>query len=251
MGMRVVHEPRALLRWELLPALSDVARSLSRDTLSGHAVQLYISPPVHLRGAGDRARAVGCVCSRPGARRALSLFPRHFPVTFQQEGQFRGGPCPRPVHKGPAQPPPPAVSQSRPIRATMRGARLRQLLGETLGLTRGRRRGGGDTRGTGPSGARTGKVSAPLPAPQSSYGSWALMDLAANLETKREKLRHGDTLKGVTKPAWCLLHVIPEADAGGCSFRSALATLKTLSQRTKEREMQAKSWRSGADVKSS
>lgn len=50
-------------------------------------------------GAGVGAARGGGVAFVPdaGARRALGLFPRHFPVTFQRGGQFRGGPCPLPT----------------------------------------------------------------------------------------------------------------------------------------------------------
>lgn len=41
-------------------------------------------------GAARGGREVAFVADA-GARRALGLFPRHFPVTFQRGGQFRGG----------------------------------------------------------------------------------------------------------------------------------------------------------------
>lgn len=88
------------------------------------------------RVSGPRAQSGVAFVPGAGARRALGLFPRHFPVTFQRGGQFRGGPCPRPLHKGPAQPPATALCQPRrcPFRATMRGVSCHLLLGETSGL---------------------------------------------------------------------------------------------------------------------
>ena len=133
-----------------------------------HTTQLPAGAGVGAARGGGGGRNVAFVPDA-GARRALGLFPRHFPVTFQRGGQFRGGPCSRPLHKSPAQPAATALYQpqtlSVPCRATMRGVRCPGLLGETSGL----RGAGRELAGRGQEGQGQSKP-AHLCAPEGSPG---------------------------------------------------------------------------------
>lgn len=147
------------------------------------------------RVSGTRARWVAFVPGA-GARRALGLFPRHFPVTFQRRGQFRGGPCPRPVHKGPTQEAATTRSQPRrqPFRATMRGAHRCLLLRESSGLRGAGRR----LAGRGQAGQGQAKPTHLCP-PEGSQGCGALLLPIWRPRGETEARGH---IKGVAKPAW-------------------------------------------------
>lgn len=127
-----------------------------------------------------RARAAPWVC-----------FPGTFLLLSSEEdssGEGRGGPCPRPLHKGPAQPAATVLPRPRrcPFRAAMRGVSCNLLLGETSGL----RGPGRELVGRGQEGQGQAKP-AHLCAPEGSQGCQVLMGFSvASMEAKREKLRH-------------------------------------------------------------
>lgn len=182
--MGFAQEPGASLRWELHPVLFAV-------TVPGRPALQPAGRLSEGRVSGTRARWVAFVPAAP-----WGCFPRHFPVTFQRGGQFRGGPCPRPVHKGPAQDAATTRSQPRrqPFRATMRGAHRLLLLRESSGLRGAGRR----LAGRGQAGQGQAK-STHLCAPEGSQGYWALLLPIWRLRGKTEARGH---IKGVAKPAW-------------------------------------------------